>query len=127
MLRQTPETSIGTSIVRKRHPRYSTPEKEDWKGVSQWDLEKAEEFNGQFTDVFNKNEHTQIPLLDRSAPFMDDIVVSKDGVIKLLKGLNLSKALGPDEFHPRVLKELTTELGSVFAHLFKQSIDTGEI
>ena len=21
-------------------------------------LEKAEEFNGQFTDVFNKNEHT---------------------------------------------------------------------
>ena len=27
------------------------------------------------------NEHTQVPLLDRSAPFMDDIVVSKDGVI----------------------------------------------
>ena len=33
MLRQTPETSIGTSIVRKkRHPRYSSPEKEEWKG-----------------------------------------------------------------------------------------------
>ena len=29
----------------------------------------------------------QVPLLDRSAPFMDDIVVSKDGVTKLLKGL----------------------------------------
>ena len=27
------------------------------KGVAQSDLEKAEEFNGQFTDVFNKNEH----------------------------------------------------------------------
>ena len=26
------------------------------KGVSQSDLKKAEEFNGQFTDVFNKNE-----------------------------------------------------------------------
>ena len=71
MLRQTAETSIGTSIV-------------------------------------NKNEHTQVPLLDRSAPFMDDIVVSKDGVTKLLKGLNPSKALVPDEFHPRVLKELAT-------------------
>ena len=55
------------------------------KGVAQSDLEKAEEFNGQFTDVFNKNEHIQVPLLDRSAPFMNDIVVSKDGVIKLLK------------------------------------------
>ena len=61
-------------------------------GVAQSDLEKAEEFNGQFTDVFNKNEHTQVPLLDRSAPFMDDSVVSKDGVTELLKGLNPSKA-----------------------------------
>ena len=97
------------------------------KGVAQSDLEKAEEFNGQFTDVFSKNEHTQVPLLDRSAPFMNDIAVSKDGVIKLLKGLNPSKALGPDELHPRVLKELARELGPVFAHLFQQSIDTGEI
>ena len=88
------------------------------KGVAQSDLEKAEEFNGQFTDVFSKNEHTQVPLLDRSAPFMNDIAVSKDGVIKLLKGLNPSKALGPDELHPRVLKELATELCPVFAHLF---------
>ena len=58
---------------------------------------------------------------------MDDIVVSKDGVIKLLKGSNPSKALGPDELQSRVLKELATELGPVFAHLFQQSIDTGEI
>ena len=39
--------------------------------------------------------------------FMDDIVVSKDGVTKLIfKGMNASKALGPDELHTRVLKEL---------------------
>ena len=56
---------------------------------------------------------------------MNNIAVSKDGVIKLLKGL--TKALGPDELHPRVLKELATELSPVFAHLFQQSIDTGEI
>ena len=35
-----------------------------------------------------------------AAPFMNDIAVSKDRVIKLLKGLNPSKALGPDELHP---------------------------
>ena len=45
--------------------------------------------------MYNKNEHTQVPLLDRYAPFMNDIAVSKDGVIKLLKGLNPFKALGP--------------------------------
>ena len=58
---------------------------------------------------------------------MDDSVVSKDRVTKLLKCLNPSKALGPDELHPRVLKELAKELDPVFAHLFQQSIDTGEI
>ena len=53
---------------------------------------------------------------------MNDIAVSKDGVIKLLKGLNPSKALGPDELHPRGLKELATELGPVFAHLFQLTL-----
>ena len=54
-------------------------------------------------------------------------IVTKEGVTKLLKGLNPSKALGPDELHPRVLKELATELGPLLALLFQQSIDCGEI
>ena len=101
--------------------------KRQGSGLAQSDFEKASEFNGQFTDVFTKSEHSQVPLLDRSAPFMEDIIVTKEGVTKLLKGLNPSKALGPDELHHRVLKELATELGPVFAHLFQQSIDKGEI
>ena len=96
-------------------------------GVAESELEQADEFNCQFTDVFNKNEHSQVPLPNQSAHFMNDIVVSAVGVTKLLKGLNPSKALGPDELHPRGLKELASELGLVFAHLFQQSIDMGEI
>ena len=61
-------------------------------GVAQSESERAAEINGQFTDVFTKSEYSQVPLLDRSAPFMEDIVVSKEGVTKLLKGLNPSKA-----------------------------------
>ena len=83
-------------------------------------FKKASEFNGQFTDVFTKSGHSQVILPDRSVPFMEDIVVTKEGVTKLLKGRNPSKALGPDELHPRVLKELATELGPIFAHLFQQ-------
>ena len=86
-------------------------------GVAESQLEQADEFNGQFTDLFNKNEHSQVPLPNWLAPFMNDIV-SAVGVTKLLKGLNPSKALGPDELHHTVIKELASELGTVFAHLF---------
>ena len=58
MLRQTPETSIGTSIVRKKDTQGIPPlKRKNGKGVAQSDFEKAEEFSGQFTDVFSKNEH----------------------------------------------------------------------
>ena len=60
-------------------------------------------------------------------------MVSTEGVIKLLlsnlitPSVDTSKALEHDELHPRVLKELANELGPVFAHLFQQFLDTGEI
>ena len=58
---------------------------------------------------------------------MSDIRVSNEGVIKIMKGLNPSKALGPDELYPRVLKELVIKLRPVFVHLFQQSLDKGDI
>ena len=42
-------------------------------GVALSELEKTDEFNGQFTDAFNKNEHSQVPLPNRLAPFMSDM------------------------------------------------------
>ena len=111
----TGDTSERQSFIRNNH---SPIKRRNGNGVAQSDLEKAEEFNGQFTDVFNKNAHTQVPLLDRSAPFMDDIVVSKDGVTELLKGLNPSKALGPDELYSRVLKGLAKRVRSSICSSF---------
>ena len=48
---------------------------------------------------------------------MKDIVVTKEGVTKLLKGLDPSKPLGPAEINPRVLKELATELCPILSIL----------
>ena len=75
---------IGISIVRKKTP---PSKKKNGSGVAQSEPEKEAEFNGQLTDVFTKSEHNQVPLLDRSASFMEDIVVTKEGVMKLLKSL----------------------------------------
>ena len=42
---------------------------------------------------------------------MSEIHVSNENVIKVMKGLNPSKALGLDELHPRAFKELGVILG----------------
>ena len=89
--------------------------KRNGSGLAESDFVTAGEFNGQFTDVFTKIEHSQVPLSNRKAPFMEDTVASKEGVTKLLKGLNPSKAF-PE-----------SKLGPVFAQLFQQSIDSSEI
>ena len=114
-------------INSQRNYRQGLPplKKRGGNGVAELDSERAEELIGQFNDAFNKTENRKVLLTRRSAPFMDSIVVSLEEVIKLLKGLNPSKALGPDELHPRVLQELANELGPVSAHLFQQSLDTG--
>ena len=59
---------------------------------------------------------------------MEDIHISAEGVTKHFKGLNPSNALRSSGLHPRVLKELASELGPMFAHLFQQSVEIlGEI
>ena len=52
-------------------------------GLAETEIEQADEFNGQFTDVFNVTEHTQVPFPNHSAPFMEDIHVSAEGVTNL--------------------------------------------
>ena len=116
---------IAIPPIKKPRRKVYRYQKGDYESMRAETLKFAKEryFNG-YSDTRSVQENFN---LITSAPFMHDIVVTKEGVTKLLKGLNPSKALGPDELHPRVLKELAMELGPVFAHLFQQSIDTGEI
>ena len=75
--------TVDARIVRKRTFNVSHHLKRTRIGVTQSELEQVE-----FSDVFNKKEHNQVPLLSGLAPFMNDIVVST--------GLNHPKVLGPD-------------------------------
>ena len=73
---------------------YINSQKKDNQGIQ---LLKRREGTGitaseiEFTDVFNKNDHSEVPFLSRSSPFMDDIVVSNEGVTKLHKVWTLPK------------------------------------
>ena len=58
-------------------------------------------------------------------PIMQDIKISTAGVNKLLSGLNVSKAAGPDAIRPIALKELCQEITPVVALIFQTSFDSG--
>ena len=68
--------------------------------------EKANICNRQFQSVFTREDDSDPPSKGAS-PFssMGDITVDPKGVTKLLDGLNVHKASGPDGLNARVLKE----------------------
>ena len=53
--------------------------KRDVSDLVESDFEHASEFNGKFTDVFTKTEYSPVPPLNRKAPFMEGIDLSKEG------------------------------------------------
>jgi hypothetical protein len=58
---------------------------------------------------------------------MPEITITNNGVVKLLKNLDASKATGPDEISARLLKEFATEFGSVLTDIFNKSIKQCEV
>ena len=89
--------------------------------------EKADLLNQQLASVFSKPSHRldyeTVTLESR----MPDIRVCRNGVLKQLKGLKTNKACGPDDLHPRVLKELADVLAGPLTVLFQTSLEKGVV
>ena len=90
---------------------------------------KANILNNQFSSVFNSGEDPSTIKSMKSPPHrsMPNIYISTEGVRKLLAGLNIHKAAGPDGVSTRMLKEFSSELSPVFSILFQATIDQGII
>ncbi|XP_066911593.1 uncharacterized protein [Clytia hemisphaerica] len=67
--------------------------------------ELAEILNNQFTSVFTEDDGTTPTPLGPKGKKINDIIVTKNRVVKLLKELNPFKASGPDGIGARILKE----------------------
>ena len=101
---------FGTSQVRlfaDDTAMYLTMEGANDSSVLQQDLDtldKANICNKQFESAFTRKSDSEIPCKSTS-PFtpMGEIKVGPKGVLKLLNGLNLHKAPGPDGLSARVL------------------------
>ena len=83
--------------------------------------------NDHYDSVFT-TENPTLPNLDTSdIPDMPSILIDIDGVTRLLQGVNLTKASGPDMLPTRVLKTAAPVIAPFLSLIFQQSIDTGTI
>ncbi|KFQ09297.1 hypothetical protein N330_03557, partial [Leptosomus discolor] len=53
--------------------------------------------------------------------------VSEDKVCDHLRNLNIHKSMGPDEMHPRILRELVVAVVRLLSMIFENSWQSGEV
>jgi len=91
-------------------------------------MDKANMLNN-FFNVFTHEEMNHFPsaLNLKTTEALDNIVFTEADVLSLLRKLNVRKSPGPDNIHPRVLKECADELVSPLYTLFRASLSAGEL
>eukprot|EP00061_Rhincodon_typus_P001543 g15074.t1 len=53
------------------------------------------------------------------------VAITKEKVLEKLNDLKVDKSPGPDELHPRVLKEIAEEILEVLVAIFQESLESG--
>ena len=90
---------------------------------------KAEILLRQFSSVFTRDDTTQpLPKTKESKfPSILDINIDENGVLLLIKRMDVNKAVGPDGIPNKFLKACAEEIAPVLTDIFQLSLDTGQL
>ena len=93
------------------------------------DEEEAKILAKYFLSVFTTETNGNVPNLElnQSINPISSLEISEENILKMLNTLKIDKSPGPDELHPRVLKEISSSITKPLYHIFKQSLEIGKL
>ena len=89
------------------------------------DKEKAEILQRQFCRVFTKEPEGELPAFPSRTNKEVKINLNIEMVRKEILSINTNKAIGPDEIHPRILKELVEYISIPLFIIMQKSLSSG--
>ena len=89
---------------------------------------KAQILVEQFYSVFTKTGNKVLSKLSKQFKYeLPGLTITVPGVEKLLRKVNTSKAIGPDNISNVILKECASQLAPGLSEIFQNSIDSGKL
>ena len=90
------------------------------------DEEKANILQSQFASVFVEEPAGNVPFLEtRTQSTIQELYITMAMVEEELNKLSPNKSVGPDQIHPRILKELASIIAEPIAFLFNLTLERG--
>ena len=115
-------------IKSKRQDNVGTPSLKKNGTLINDGKEKSNIFVDQFRSVFTKMTSKKMPAMENKCKKeLPPLVITVNGVIKLLSNINISKSTGPDKIPNIILKNCAQQIAPGMCAIFQKSLDSEEL